>query len=417
MTEARTGAEARDTTDSAYNIPYRTSYQYDAFGHQSYMSYRHFAQGPVNTTTTYQNNRISGKGYDADGRMVEDAAISKSYGFDAAGRLGDTDYQYCDTQDCRYQQETLAYSGDGFLDKVETSSRVNDDPPDEETTYRVRSSVMGGAAVYENGKVFVIAAGMQIATHYYGISDLKWNHKDLNEKGYRSTDANGAISGSGTSGVDWDMIETDADGKNVGFSDPGLGFPPPGGDLFNSETSFSSVRGGEFTNYTLDGLSIPFDTFLMETGRLGRSLNVACSQLGEVYINPYAPWDSRRLTINQNCEDRITLARHGIFINQVPGSERIPDTVDYTLADASQAGPPPPPGPCDVEYPLIPFRGREWAGLVRKAGTASEHQFGTAKTAHFIRELGDEWPIRTLRLFELVYISKVWRRHAGSRRT
>ena len=135
--------------------------------------------------------------------------------------------------------------------------------------------------------------------------------------------------GTGVTGDDNDMIELDPDGKSIGFSDPGLGWTTDPQDLFNSETSFGSLQNGIFTSYSIDGLNIPYDTFMMEAGRLGRSLDVGCTR-GRVWVNPYSVYQEYRM-IN-DCIDNMTLARHGIFAYEVPGQERIPARWDYAFA-------------------------------------------------------------------------------------
>lgn len=256
MTEARTGAEARGQTDSAFNIPYKTSYQYDAFNHQNYMSYKHFAQGPINTTTTYQNNRISSANYDNDGRLLVDTTLNnKSYEYNAAGQLGQTNYEYYDTNYFLLQHEIMTYDGDGYLNKIRTTSQENEDPVTTETTYRIRSTVLGGQVVFEN-EAFVHASGTQIATQGTAANSTRWTHKDSNIKSIRTTINNGYV-------LESEMVELDVDGKSVGFTDPGLGFPPPSNDLFQSENPFSSIRNGQFVSYSIDGISVPRDHFAM----------------------------------------------------------------------------------------------------------------------------------------------------------
>lgn len=154
------------------------------------------------------------------------------------------------------------HNGDGFLNRIESISQLNEDPSDYSKTYRIRSTVMNSQVVYENGRVFVHAGGTRIATQESdSINGIKWNHKDPNLKSFRSTWQDGSVLGSGTTEVDWDKIEVDSDGKSVGFIDPGLGFPPPQNELFNSNEPFSSIRNGQFTSYSIDGINVPREHF------------------------------------------------------------------------------------------------------------------------------------------------------------
>ena len=101
--------------------------------------------------------------------------------------------------------------------------------------------------------------GTRIATQ--DNTGVRWNHKDPNLKSFRSTGPNGSVLGSGTSDLDWDHVETDADGKSVGFIDPGISFPAPFNDLFQSQNPFGSIVNGQFVSYSVDGIMVPKDYF------------------------------------------------------------------------------------------------------------------------------------------------------------
>src|SRR5207249_4379796 len=140
MIEARSGVEADGGTGDSHNVPYRISYRYDNFGHQSDMFYKHFWLDTVETATSYTNNRISGKAYDADGDMTGDQQANKKYFFNAAGQLEHTGFPYSESFS---QEEWLGYDGDGYLDKIGSTELAD--------SYRIRSSVMNQAVVYEGG--------------------------------------------------------------------------------------------------------------------------------------------------------------------------------------------------------------------------------------------------------------------------
>lgn len=259
LSEERSGAEARGQTDSPYNIPYRSDVQFDTFGHRTQNVTKHYAQPVVTTTTNYQNNRMVGGTYDFEGNLKSDMTLPKSYDYDAAGRLQHSDYEYAGSESYTRQQEFYTFSGDGFLDKIVTSNQENEDPAYFSTTYRIRSTVLNGQVIYEDGRVFVHANGTKIATHFnYG---LVWSHKDPNLKSFRSTGQNGGVIGNGDSGNETDKVETDSDGRSVGFTDPGLGFPSEGNYLFQAQNPFGSMIGGQFTTYAIDGIMVPQDHF------------------------------------------------------------------------------------------------------------------------------------------------------------
>lgn len=148
---------------------------------------------------------------------------------------------------------------------------------DGEIGYKIRSTPLGGEAVYESGNqnvAKVYAGGELLARHLsYGVM---WAHRDPNLKSYRSTDANGAVFGDGTAGVDWDKVETDADGNSVGLTAP-VFFPEQSNDLFTSGWSFGTFSTGQSLIYSVDGIQVPPEFFWgrIDNGSGDLALNLA----------------------------------------------------------------------------------------------------------------------------------------------
>jgi YD repeat-containing protein len=267
MTKALSGAEARGQTDSPYNIPYRQAYQYNAFGQRTESLTNHWQSISNNTVyTPWQNNRRTNGGiaYDVEGNRIIEPF--KTWGYDAAGRLDQSDYEYAGPnypEDYTREREWIGYDGDGRDLKVETMIQDEENGPvvGGELTYRVRSSVLGGKVVHENGEAYVFGGGEKLATvrkiEYPSTALLtKWHHKDANMSSYRSTGANGGVLGSGLGGVDWEQIETDPDGKSVGLSAP-IYFPEQSNDLYTTGWSFGSLVNGQYVTYSVDGIHVP----------------------------------------------------------------------------------------------------------------------------------------------------------------
>lgn len=208
---------------------------------------------------------MAGSTYDADGNMLSEAYSPKTYDTDAAGRMHHTFYDSGFEPRVR-EHEHMGYDGDGMLLKIATSRQENEDPVQNESTYRVRSSVLEGSVVHQAGTASILAGGTRVASHYtvgMGVVGVVWHHKDPSMRSFRSTNASGLVMGSGDSDLDWDSVEADADGKSVGFVDPGLSFPTePMGDMFEPENPFGSIRGGQFRSYAVDGVMVPESFFI-----------------------------------------------------------------------------------------------------------------------------------------------------------
>ncbi|HMO82528.1 MAG TPA: hypothetical protein PKD24_17270, partial [Pyrinomonadaceae bacterium] len=261
MTKALSGAAARSETVTSSNTPYRQTHEYNAFGQRIESVMSHWSNVLSNPIyTTWVNNRRSGGGrtFDTEGNLTSEPY--KTWKYDAAGRLSYTDFAYYDLETYDRQQEWIGYDGDGRNVRVETmiQDEENGDPVGGELAYRLRSSILGGEVVYENGQAFVYAGGEKIATNYeVGIPSPAlatiWHHKDPNMSSYRSTEPGGTVLGTGVDNHDWDKIETDGDGKSVGLSAP-LSFPEHSNELYTSGWSFGSLNTGQYMAHVVDGI-------------------------------------------------------------------------------------------------------------------------------------------------------------------
>ncbi|HMO81997.1 MAG TPA: hypothetical protein PKD24_14495 [Pyrinomonadaceae bacterium] len=251
-------------------------------------------------------------------------------------------FEYMDTEPYTRQQEGIGYNGDGRILKIETSDQEGEEgEPTVFPAYRLRSSILGGEVVYENGQAFVYAGGEKIATNYeVGTPSptlaTMWHHKDPNMSSYRSTEPGGTVLGTGVDNHDWDKIETDGDGKSVGLSQPSYPAPPPN-ELYTSGWSFGTMQTGQYALYTVDGLHVPPETFAAQMGRLGSSADIDCTR--EEILTPAD--DGGRIV--SPCYDTMTLALHGIFVLPYSGplgDSRWPDDRviyrDYAFATQPQ---------------------------------------------------------------------------------
>ena len=186
--------------------------------------------------------------------------------YDAANRLRHTDYEYMETESYTRQQEWITYDGDGQIVKVETTvqDEENGPPVDGDTTYRIRSTVLGGQVVYENQMAYIFAGGDLLARQ--NANGVMWSHKDPNMKSYRSTGAAGTVLGDGITNADWDKIESDPDGKSVGFTDPGVTNPTESNELYISGWSFGSMRNGQYNTHVVDGIHVPAEFLATRVG-------------------------------------------------------------------------------------------------------------------------------------------------------
>jgi YD repeat-containing protein len=265
LAEAYTGREARGETIPAGTTPdspYRMTYNYDAFGHQQSQTGRIWQMSLSGRTDTYTNDRVAGWAYDAAGHVVADTRGTSAY--DATGErvvatsgiVGGGPFipQYPAFEDA------YTFDGDGQMTKLLSTARTehydSTTQPDEptsvtetqESTYYVRSSVMGGYVLEEldaqgrRTKAYVYAGGQRLAEQRveYGTSQtfnyVKWQHQNPVTGSWVEVAPGGTAS----------RVELDARGGNVGTSAPVI--LSGGGDPFpplKRDGEYFQIEGGQ----------------------------------------------------------------------------------------------------------------------------------------------------------------------------
>jgi YD repeat-containing protein len=283
LKEASTFRRARDLSPYPainYPDPYYQNITYDAFNHSSRTG--KLFTGEPSDIGTYVNNRRTDFGwqYDAAGNAIVDASYSQT--FDAAGKVKQSISHAKVGDGVQYPLEprldiTQTYDGNGAPAKREQISRQrglidlegNEGEPivDEQTTYYVRSSVLGGAPVVELGwgdTVHIYAGGQRIAREYWGSVTFE-HHNPVN--GSRVTSH--GHSSYRTTGRE----ERDPRGAETPLSNPFAGGTQNYVDWKFSQPLF--IEGGDPFDYTsglmIDGLPVSASEFARRanSGSLG----------------------------------------------------------------------------------------------------------------------------------------------------
>lgn len=233
ITEALSGAEARH--EGATNLrPYNENFVYDALNHLVERPANHVWSGEGGAFSppqqTYQNERNTVWQYDADGNLVDSGEVQ--YTIDAAGRVSNTvsltvipynGNPYSTVWGITADQ-TQSFDGDGqVIKKVvaeTTHDNANGDETTTNTTYLVRSTVLGGKVISENasetgqrGFVYLGAEVLAWQLKTGSTEIVKWEHRDPQNGSFRLSFSNGAIDGS-------QKAELDPLNANAGTSDP-----------------------------------------------------------------------------------------------------------------------------------------------------------------------------------------------------
>ncbi len=370
--EARGGAVAQ--ADMETQLPYRQSYEYNAFNNMTQRNNLHwgidFWQGESNNLNyTYQNNRITNGGwvYDADGRVLTSGApdsFSTSV-YDASGRLV---LLQAESSITRY------YTGDGREGKRRKQAYTGTANIDE-TSYYIRSSVFGGEVVSETDrtgrkkKTYVRAAGATLAwqTAFFNPTNntqseyVNFEHWDASGLSYRSTTTSGdAIQGEGAEGA---PAELDPLGGNVGLSTPYIQIaeepPPPVEPEYPSlrnlfEESPMMVNGQKVTA-TLDGMEISWSSLRSMAGGDALAVNLYNSK-GQIYdqspvqlINGTLSFVSS-VTLRQPYDRRLEVVSYRITSIDVSWGSQ-PQTQQQTRQQETQMT---ETDPCDISDLNIP---------------------------------------------------------------
>ena len=278
-TEGKSAAEARGGTvadeDMKWQLPYRQSYKFNAFGNMTERLNKHWGEeywtNTLNLDYTYQNNRITNPGwqYDADGRVTQssdpDDSITSVY--DAAGRIAAINSE---------SNVAQSYDGNSQVSKRSTQTWTEDANGNSVQTtinkYFIRSSVLGGQTVTElddTGKktrTIVRAAGAELAWQnvgYYNNAEnehVYFQHTDASGMSYRTANADGTVIGnSRTEGA---AAELDPLGGNVGTFTPYFQFNAPPirpeiPTMQNMNEFMPRTINGQRVQMVLDGIEMP----------------------------------------------------------------------------------------------------------------------------------------------------------------
>jgi YD repeat-containing protein len=229
LQEAYSGAEAnqfKTGTASGVDGAFRQSYTYDAFGSMTARTGRFWGLDDNSSEPFAATGRNASWEYDPDGRFVsrnEDAPYTMLYVplrsfYDAAGRLVQTTQTTSRPSPNPHSTQvfttakvkTETYDGNGLVTKESDSSQ---------TTFYLRSSIMGGRAVSEyDGSgarrvTHVTAGGAAVADSWnsFGTPSLTWRHVNPVTGDELDTDSAGAVTAKAT---------VDPTGVNLGDSDP-----------------------------------------------------------------------------------------------------------------------------------------------------------------------------------------------------
>ncbi len=276
--EGKSGAETRGGTvapeDMEFNLPYRQSYKFNAFGNMTQRLNTHWGKqswgGKTNNLNyTYQNNRITNYAWehDADGRVTQsffpDDNITSTY--DAAGRLTKLNSESNITQ---------SYDGNSKVVKRATETYSEDQNGNGTWTtqnkYFIRSGVTGGQTVSEvdaTGKktrTIVRAAGVELAWQdvSYGNSEyVFFQHNDASGMSYRTMQADGTILDHWQS--EGAPAELDPLGGNVGVFSPYFQFnttpiTPEKPTLQNLNEWSPRGADGQRVRMMMDGIEVPY---------------------------------------------------------------------------------------------------------------------------------------------------------------
>lgn len=273
---ALSGSEAYDflhgTTNGPADGPYYHSYTYDVWGNTRSKGTRYWSQ-VENSTDDY--NDITGRhaapwAYDADGRLLtmnESAPNSMpyspaTYGYDAAGRLVSTaqttSYVMSDGVSVATTSATQAetYDGDGMGIRHSATRQTSGGAPTTDTTYYLRSSLLGGRTVSQYG-----ASGARLNTFAWAWGEVlavSANTSSLPPYWVHLNPVTGDTKGTNETGRLVSSTHLDPDGVDAGESDPfagaagdpGLGGPAP------EDMVAKLMPGYEGAECTMDGVLV-----------------------------------------------------------------------------------------------------------------------------------------------------------------
>ncbi|MGB7201465.1 MAG: VCBS repeat-containing protein [Pyrinomonadaceae bacterium] len=285
LREGKSSTEASGTTVTANldtQLPYRQSYQYDAFNHLTQRNNLHWGTDSWqsisnNRSYTYSNNRVTSGYpdpiYDDDGRAIFISGDG-TFGYGARGLL---DYIHGDADPATF----LTFDGNGKEGRRTPKTWVIDTPTTGhwetgDPTYYIRSSVLGGQVVSEAGptgkkrQTFVLYGGSKIASQSEWVYNsvtyqaVNFEHSDASGMSQRSTFSNGNVIEEGAN-YNGAPAEFDPMGGNTGLETPYVEDPPdpppPDPDypyLEMNDFEPTYVNGLRVTTMTIDGIRVPY---------------------------------------------------------------------------------------------------------------------------------------------------------------
>lgn len=169
-----TAASGAAANQQAGNVPYWETFAYDAFGHTTARETEVWSQDSFSDAGSYSNNRRTGWGYDADGRIK--TIDTRQYHYDAGGApillTGQVWWE-----GYGYYNKSISSGMDGDGNRVK---EVTTDIFSTLTTHYLRSSVLGGAIMQEMNSAgqtttYVYTPDGQLLTKQLGIA--VWKHQ------------------------------------------------------------------------------------------------------------------------------------------------------------------------------------------------------------------------------------------------
>ena len=280
LLEGVTGAEARQMKESGVddwsniNGPYWQVYGYDEGNHMSYRVWRTwentngqpgvYSPWRAYDFTTYENNRVNGWQYDADGRLTSNVTNTGgfTYSYEAAGQL------LSSAEPGRSLVQSL--DGDGRKIKLTENTAV---------TYYLRSSVLSNIVISEldqnasKRRTYVYAGGDKPIAKQEN-NQVSWENRDPDEVSVARTNA----SSSQTGGNELDPLGVQVD-NNWGIYASG------------SQHTYNTENGnGTFQNWlgwsTGSSMACYYDSFSAPCSVVLRALNS-----GAARIDPNRPSD------------------------------------------------------------------------------------------------------------------------------
>jgi YD repeat-containing protein len=308
--EAKSSVEAQGQTipdgyEQTQNLPYRQSYQFNAFGDLTERYNKQWG-GDIYLTTGYNftNRRITDPGwqYDADGRAtasLEPVGRNAAIKYDAAGQMVHKhDYTALTVYEDKLDRY---YDGDGReVKRVDTKCRIDEgiEPPPTECAwsegdggYYVRSSVLGGEVISElspggTKKVSYVRVGASILAHLrqnyvwqpgggYYYDAAYYEHADSSGFGFRMTKR--LMPAGYFDYSDERQAEFDAGGTNVGLvSSYQLQYDATNSNVLPLESESALYVDGRRVTATLDGVAINWQAAqnLINSGWIGGTLGL-----------------------------------------------------------------------------------------------------------------------------------------------